>query len=449
MRGKIFLSLSLIFMLITIVNIPREIKASPTTKLHVNPPTSTATPGDYFSVDINVADVVGLYSYTFCLKWEGSLLNVTTVTEDGFLSAEGVYETFVTSTIWNAPDPAGVSNYVIVSGSLLAAPATAAQSGSGTLVTITFLVEHEGGCALQLYNTALLDFFRDPISHTSEDGWFVYPLPKLSVHPESIIDPTLVAGTNFTIALNITDAFDLYGLEFYFGYNTTMLSAISVTEGPFLKKGGTTLFSETIIDSIGVVQSNCSLIGDVSGVDGTGTVATIKFVVEARGSCFLDFYNATLVDSNLVEIDHETFYGTFINTKTISTISISVVPATVTVGDSTEISGSITPKRSGVDVTIQHRPADGTWTTLTTVATDENGEYSYDWTPTTVEAYEVKASWPGDESAEAAESVVQTLEVQAAPVLDILPYAVGGIVIVVIVVAIALYLRTRRKTEKV
>ncbi len=137
--------------------------------------------------------------------------------------------------------------------------------------------------------------------------------------------------------------------------------------------------------------------------------------------------------------------------RVISTISISVDPATVTVGKSTNISGSITPPLQGVNVTIQYGLSPGeAWTTLTTVTTNQNGQYSFQWTPETADTYEVKALWPGDENTSPAESDVQAITVQEPPsgtpwnLYTVVVVAAGAIAIIM---AAAFYLLRIRKTK--
>lgn len=95
-----------------------------------------------------------------------------------------------------------------------------------------------------------------------------------------------------------------------------------------------------------------------------------------------------------------------------SSISISISATTLTIGEGTTISGSLSPPRAGVSVSIQCRPEGGTWTRLVSVTTDSGGGYSYTWTPTTAETYEVRASLEGDESTLTSESTWQTVKVQ-------------------------------------
>ncbi|NVM22911.1 MAG: PKD domain-containing protein, partial [Desulfobacterales bacterium] len=119
--------------------------------------------------------------------------------------------------------------------------------------------------------------------------------------------------------------------------------------------------------------------------------------------------NATL-DDDANSGNNELIYGT-VTVLLSSTISISASPTTVTLGESTAITGSIDPKRTGVTVTIQYRPAGGSWSELTTVTTDEDSQYAYVWTPTTLGTYELKASWEGDANTSNATSNVIAIEV--------------------------------------
>jgi len=137
--------------------------------------------------------------------------------------------------------------------------------------------------------------------------------------------------------------------------------------------------------------------------------------------------------------------------RVISTISISVNPATITVGKNTTISGSITPELLGVNVTIQYRLSPGeVWTNLTTVTTNEYSQYSFQWTPETADTFEVKVLWLGDENTSPAESDVQTITVQEPPSgTPWNPYTVAVVAagVIVIIVAAAFYFLRIRKPE--
>ena len=119
--------------------------------------------------------------------------------------------------------------------------------------------------------------------------------------------------------------------------------------------------------------------------------------------------NATVVEGETEIDDNEMFFDGTVTLKLSSTISISATPTTITVGESTIVSGAISPVRTNVAVTIQYRSAGESWSELTTVTTDDNSQYSYIWTPTTVGTFELKARWPGDADTWSAESYIQTI----------------------------------------
>lgn len=96
--------------------------------------------------------------------------------------------------------------------------------------------------------------------------------------------------------------------------------------------------------------------------------------------------------------------------KSPSSISISVSSSTVTVGSSLTVSGSISPVRSDVAVTISYR-GDGQWSTLATVTSSSDGSYSYAWTPASVGSYQLKASWAGDATYDEATSAVASVTI--------------------------------------
>lgn len=80
-----------------------------------------------------------------------------------------------------------------------------------------------------------------------------------------------------------------------------------------------------------------------------------------------------------------------------SSITCSVSPSNVMLGEGVTISGSINPARSA-EVTIEISTDDGiTWTSLTVVTSNADGSYEYEWNPE-VGTYEIKASWEGDSS---------------------------------------------------
>ena len=118
-------------------------------------------------------------------------------------------------------------------------------------------------------------------------------------------------GENFTIEVKVSNVTDLYGYEFHLRWNSTLLDCVEVSEGPFLKSGGSTFFTYKINNTKGSIVVDCTLMGNVQGVDGTGTLATVKFYIETIGECPLDLYDTILINSIEESIAHSAIDGYF------------------------------------------------------------------------------------------------------------------------------------------
>ena len=133
----------------------------------------------------------------------------------------------------------------------------------------------------------------------------VYTLAHLIVNrlPSPVVifvDPptaTATVGQNFTVNVSISNVADLYGWRLKLKWNTTILDAVNVTEGGFLKSIDNTFFFPRINNTEGYIDVECTLLGNVTGVNGSGTLATIQFYVIQNGSCVLDLYDTMLLNS--------------------------------------------------------------------------------------------------------------------------------------------------------
>ena len=168
-KGRMIITLAIVAGLLGSLSFSNLAHTSPITTVYVDPPSITRATGETFTVDISIADVEDLYAYAFKLKWNGPVLNATSITEGPFLEQGGT--TFFVPKIFNEPDPAGESDYIYVVNTLMGA--VPGVNGSGVLATVTFLVEAEGESALDLYETQLLNSLTVEIAHTVEDGYFI------------------------------------------------------------------------------------------------------------------------------------------------------------------------------------------------------------------------------------------------------------------------------------
>ena len=287
--------------------------------LYVNPNFSSVSVGESFSITVELSNVTNLCGYDFKLSYNSTVLNATHLCiAPIFDDATQIIKEEINATlerIWVA---------------VLSAPINPIN-GTYVLVTINFTALTEGVSSLTLYETKLGDDEAEPIPHDVASGQVSVVSkngePQDSTSSEQadpaqsettiFVSPATVnasVGEHFFIYINISDVVDLYGWEFKLGWNASLLEVVSVEEGGFLKSGGETFFSEKINNTDGYVHLACTLLGDVSGVNGSGILAIIEFHVKATGECVLDLYDTALGDSNLQPIVHvaNDGYGYFV-----------------------------------------------------------------------------------------------------------------------------------------
>ncbi len=109
-------------------------------------------------------------------------------------------------------------------------------------------------------------------------------------------------GEEFLIDVVVINATHLSSFKFKLGYNTTLLNAINITEGPFLKSFGSTSTTMEIHDPEGYVLVNIALLASTPPAEGSGILVTIKFRVTYATIypetivCNLDLYDTELND---------------------------------------------------------------------------------------------------------------------------------------------------------
>lgn len=122
-----------------------------------------------------------------------------------------------------------------------------------------------------------------------------YATANVYVSPSQIF---VGVGQNFNVDIVVSNVQNLYGWEFTLNWSSTFLGAVNVAEGPFLRSLNQTFFSSSINNTLGHMIVDCTLLGDVGSVNGSGVLATLAFNVKTAGQSILDLYNATLLDSS-------------------------------------------------------------------------------------------------------------------------------------------------------
>ena len=320
-------------------------------KVFVDPPESiyysnvTGKCSD-IQVDVAIFNMTGLFGFEFKLYWDPNLLSGVSMEEVLFHTTMPnqteidanlkLYAHEVASDhVWYAYtyldlDRAIAEGYAPIN-------ITAAEYPEGmTAATITLHVERIPtkledfiDCALEITESVPGDYDANVIPHTVEHGYYKniwaepVTMPWLSVDP-----PTYTAkseGEVFPIDIMINDleaGWEMIGLEFKLGYNSTILEVLSVTEGDFMKSFNmslgpeVTFFTYHIEEDLGYVIVGILCYPDENGTwhkpfphtDGPGLLATINFRAIYQGvfpevaSCTLDLYDSLGGDTRAVEV---------------------------------------------------------------------------------------------------------------------------------------------------
>jgi hypothetical protein len=124
----------------------------------------------------------------------------------------------------------------------------------------------------------------------------------VQVIPASYTVPNV--GLTFNVSVTVQNVNDLFGFEFKLHYPNNILNGTSVTQGSFLKAGGIQTFfvvpsfTDHYNATHGILNILCSRIGNVSGVSGSGTLATATFrSTSTNGPKILHLADVKLSDS--------------------------------------------------------------------------------------------------------------------------------------------------------
>ena len=113
-----------------------------------------------------------------------------------------------------------------------------------------------------------------------------YGLPETAIH----------IGDTFTVSLNAENISDLAGWQFDITFDPTLLEAVEVIEGDFLKAGdGIVFFQEGVIDNQSgkIIGLNAARVGK-DGVTGIGTLLSVTFSSKSTGESRLALHNFQL-----------------------------------------------------------------------------------------------------------------------------------------------------------
>ena len=264
MKMKSLKWLSLISVLIigfAIINTVTAPVTLPT--VYIDPSEVSANPGDTFTINVNIKDVVDLFSYDVRIRWPRGLLQCLGATKGPFLAGQPGGTLFL---------PKIYPDYIMVAETTMGP--YPGVSGSGTLFTVNFKVLDAGKCTLDIYASTLLDSGLNPIPHTSEDGYFYTTaeanLVRRSAWPEHhhyVLSKDEDAYQNLTGKVKNLGPIDL---KVYVEFNIVRDDGrVNITQTP------------TVVVSPGEIVDLTAMFGPLTGLD------VGKYAVNA--SCFYSY----------------------------------------------------------------------------------------------------------------------------------------------------------------
>ena len=288
------------------------------------------TPGNDFSVNVDVTNASGVYGLEFSLGFNATLLNANSITPGSFIPLSAT----VVSQIDNA------TGFVKFNAS-----ASSSMDGNGILAQISFHVQDLGKTQLNLYGIQLVDSLGQPLNFTSADGSFDNVLlAKLAVEPPEIIDPTLLPPATFKINVTVADVRDLYGYQFNLTFDQNVLICLQDEVLDVLNE--THYIPNQMIDNTrGFIFMNVTYYSPAVplDIDTATALVTIKFRVKTIGATNLTLTDTGLVDSGGQPITHEVHDGFFQSLIVdVGIVDISATPSVLYPGGSTNVSVTVT-----------------------------------------------------------------------------------------------------------
>jgi hypothetical protein len=147
---------------------------------------------------------------------------------------------------------------------------------------------------------------------------------NLSFSPSSQI---VGIGVNFDVNVSVSNVTELYSYQFDLAYNSSVLQYVNMTLGPFLGSDGASVYELPLNLTPGLIKNyGATRMGTLSGVNGSGVVAKVRFRSLIVGISNLTILNDLFYDSALInpivytkqngsvtvmncDVDNDTFYS--------------------------------------------------------------------------------------------------------------------------------------------
>jgi hypothetical protein len=226
-------------------------------------------------------------------------------------------------------------------------------------------------------------------------------LPELAA---VYVDPANVTGLNigdnFTININVANVSNLAGWEIQLFYNSQVINAIGVVEGPFLKNVQNTIFisgdplgiDNNYNSTYGRVYLACAILGTTDGAAGTGTLVNVTFRAVGAGISVLALpENTTKILDNTVanpqSIPHTVRNGQV--SLIANDIAVTNIQFSKTITNETQIAINVTAANLGnftvsFNVTLYYDTTEIATKTVTNLAPSASLILAFTWNTTLI-----------------------------------------------------------------
>jgi hypothetical protein len=157
---------------------------------------------------------------------------------------------------------------------------------------------------------------------TDSKSTYVRTAAEIYVYPSTA---ETIPGEAFRIDIRIQNVRDLFGWQMSLSWDASVLDFVNATEGNFLKgidDNPTWFIYKIYEDQAGndSITIGCTRVGNVLGVDGSGTLASLIFRTTGPGVTILDLNDTALVDSRPTPfpIEHYATDGQVISEGTLA-----------------------------------------------------------------------------------------------------------------------------------
>lgn len=296
----------------------------------LNPASPVVSLGDIFSINVDVTNGPNVAAFQFTLQITSGRLELQSAVPGLFLGSTG-------RSVFCPPVQA--STVFVTFGCVTQGATTPGATGNGTLATLTFKAVGGGAGTFTFTSATMGDplSVNIPLSPTGTDFSVLSgatatptpcggpcptstPTPTFSPTPTAVSFPascpttgsvcvqpditTAQQGDFVTVGVVANGVSNLGAYQFQLTFDPTIVSFVSLANGPFLGGTGRTVLCAAPIVGAGTVRTACSTLGPQppSGPTGNGVLAVVTFQALTTGVSPLQLTNTILTDPAAVPI---------------------------------------------------------------------------------------------------------------------------------------------------